>query len=82
MKIKIEKAASAYEPELFKTSFGFKGNKLSGVWQTVVALSGCGEIGIGLGVESVLWSDSSVFAKFGEDESNKMMFAVTECRLR
>lgn len=78
MKIKIEKAASAYEPELFKTSFGFKGNKLSGVWQTVVALSGCGEIGIGLGVESVLWSDSSVFAKFGEDESNKMMFAVTE----
>ena len=78
MKIKIEKAASAYEPELFKTAFGFKGNKLTGVWQTVVMLSGGGEVGLGLGVESVLWSDSSVFARYGEDKSNEMMFAVTE----
>ena len=78
MKIRIEKAACAYEPELFKSAFGFKGNKLSGVWQTVVALSGGGEIGLGLGVESVLWSDPSVFVKYGEDKSNELMFAVTE----
>ena len=78
MKIKIEKAACAYEPELFKSAFGFKGNKLTGVWQTVVALSGNGEVGVGLGVESVLWSDPSVFVKYGEDKSNELMFAVTE----
>lgn len=78
MKIRIDKAKAAYEGELFKSSFGFKGNKLTGVWQSVVALSGGGEFGVGVGVQSVLWSDSSVFAKYGEDESNKMMFSVTE----
>ena len=44
MKIKIERTACAYEPELFKTAFGFKGNKLTGVWQTVVMLSGGGNV--------------------------------------
>jgi len=78
MKIKIEKAASAYEPELFKTAFGFKGNKLTGVWQTVVMLSDGKEVGMGLGVQSVLWSDRSVFVKFGEEKSNSLMFSITE----
>ena len=78
MKIRIEKAGCAFEPELFKTAFGFKGNRLSGVWQTAVMLSSDKEIGIGLGVQSVLWSDSGVFARYGEDKSNELMFAVTE----
>lgn len=78
MKIRIEKAGCAFEPELFKTAFGFKGNKLSGVWQTAVMLFDGNEIGIGLGVQSVLWSDSAVFARYGEDKSNELMFAVTE----
>ncbi len=76
--IKIDKAYCAYEGEPFLHPFGFKGNTLSGAWQTVVALRSKNEVGIGLGIQSVLWSDSSVFAEFGEDRSNELMFAVTE----
>lgn len=75
--MKITNAYCAYEPELFKTAFGFKGNKLTGVWQTVVELHSGELSGIGLGVQSVLWSDSSVFAAYGEDKSNELMFRVT-----
>ena len=78
MRIKIQKAACAYRPEPFKTTFGFKGNKLTGVWQTALMLVGGGEFGMGLGVQSVLWSDSSVFARYGEDKSNELMFLITE----
>ena len=76
--ITIVQAACAYEPELFKTAFGFKGNKLTGVWQIAVGLWDGADVGIGLGIESVLWSDSSVFAAFGEDKSNAQMFQVTQ----
>lgn len=76
--ITILQAACAYEPELFKTAFGFKGSKLTGVWQTAVGLWDGTDVGIGLGVQSVLWSDSSVFAAFGEDKSNELMFRVTQ----
>lgn len=76
--MKITNTYCAYEPELFKTAFGFKGNKLSGVWQTVVTLEADGLMGIGLGVQSVLWSDSNVFATYGEDVSNEQMFRVTQ----
>ena len=81
MKIVIKKAAATYEPELFKSAFGFKGNKLTGVWQTVVMLSDGREVGQGLGVQSVLWSDSSVFVKYGEQEGNSLMFKVTDYAL-
>ncbi len=76
--MKIKKALCAYCPEKFINTFGFKGNALSGVWQTVVHLDDGENFGIGLGVQSVLWSDSEVFAAFGEDKSNKLMFDVTK----
>lgn len=76
--ITIVRAACAYEPELFKTAFGFKGNKLTGVWQIAVGLWDGEDVGIGLGIQSVLWSDSAVFAAFGEDKSNEQMFLVTK----
>ena len=52
--IQILQAACAWEQEQFKTPFGFKGRSLSGVRQTVVALHDGDEVGIGLGVQSVL----------------------------
>ncbi|MBE6917766.1 MAG: L-alanine-DL-glutamate epimerase [Ruminococcaceae bacterium] len=76
--ITVVQAACAYEPELFKTAFGFKGNKLTGVWQVVVGLWDGTDVGIGLGIESVLWSDSAVFASYGEDKSNALMYQVTQ----
>ena len=54
---------------------------LTGVRQTVAALKGEGGIGIGLGVQSVLWSDSAVFLKYGEAKSNELMFSVTKYAL-
>ena len=76
--MKITGAYCAYEPGPFKHAFGFKGSTLSGVWQTAVLLTSESEMGLGLGVESVLWSDPKVFVAFGEDESNRLMFAVTQ----
>ncbi len=75
--ITISQVACAYEPEAFLTAFGFKGNKLTGVWQTVVGLWDGTDVGVGLGIQSVLWSDNRVFAAFGEDKSNEQMFRVT-----
>ena len=76
--MKIKEAQCAYEPEPFKYAFGFKGSSLTGVWQTAVRLSDGENTGLGLGVQSVLWSDNSIFAFYGEDKSNKLMFSVTE----
>ena len=75
--MKITKAYCAYEPEKFISSFGFKGKTLSGVWQTSVLLCSEKVYGLGLGVQSVLWSDGNVFAEYGEDESNMLMYKVT-----
>ena len=80
--MKIKKALCAYESEKFKSAFGFKGNTLSGVWQTVTYLSDGENYGIGLGVQSVLWSDSGVFAAFGEEKGNSLMFDVTKFVLK
>ncbi len=76
--MKIKEAHLAYEKEKFKASFGFKGSKLTGVWQTAVRLSDGANIGLGLGVQSVLWSDSRVFSAYGEEDSNRLMLKVTE----
>ena len=76
--MKIVKAYCAYEPEKFKQAFGFKGSTLSGVWQTAVLLRSETACGVGLGVQSVLWSDNRVFSSFGEQKSNETMFRVTQ----
>ena len=76
--MKITSVYCAYEPEQFINSFGFKGNTLSGVWQTSVLVCSNELYGLGLGVQSVLWSDSKVFSTYGEQKSNELMFHVTE----
>lgn len=79
--MKIIKTCCASENEPFLHSFGFKGKTLSGVWQVYVALCSEDASGIGLGVQSVLWSDSRVFAAYGEQRSNELMCAVTRYAL-
>ena len=76
--IKICGAECCYEREPLKSAFGFKGSALSCLWQTVVRLESEGRVGIGLGVQSVLWSDSAVFHRLGEEEGNRAMFRLTE----
>ena len=76
--MKIAGTSAGYAPEPILKPFGFKGGYLSELWQTRVELSSAsGSRGAGLGVQSSLWSDASVFASLGERESNELMFAMT-----
>lgn len=47
--------------EPLKTAFGFKGNALTSLWQVAVKLKTENNVSVGLGVQSVLWSDANVF---------------------
>ena len=74
----IKKAYTSYEIEPFNKPFGFKGRSLTGGWQIYTVIESKDNVGVGLGMQSVLWSDSTVFVRYGEDLSNEMMFKVTK----
>ena len=77
-KIVIDKVAVGTEREPLKSAFGFKGNALTYLLQTSVAVFGSGNVGVGSGVQSVLWSDSGIFARYGEDRGNELMLSITK----
>ena len=80
---KISKTELQYESEPLRHPFGFKGGSISELWQVVAGLEGAsGERGLGLGLQSVLWSDAGVFAANGDAAGNRMMFSVTDFALR
>lgn len=58
--------------------FGFKGGYLNELWQTVVRADSDKHTGVGTGVQSVLWSDSSVFSSYSQSAGNMLMFLITE----
>ena len=59
MKIKNTSHGVAIEPLL--QPFGFKGGYLSELWQIVAKVSDGENYGVGVGVQSVLWSDENIF---------------------
>jgi L-alanine-DL-glutamate epimerase-like enolase superfamily enzyme len=76
--IQINRTNSAYERELLLAPFGFKGGSLCELWQTVAYLeSNNGHSGLGLGTQSVLWSDAGVFTSRSEDDGNQLMYDTT-----
>lgn len=76
--MKIVRAHSNFEREPLLAPFGFKGAYLSEIWQSAVAFHDVhGEQGIGLDIQSVLWSDASVFTSNTQSAGNSMMFLVT-----
>ena len=82
-KIQIEKVNCNFEREPLLRPFGFKGGYMIEVWQTISYIeSSSGNFGIGLGTQSVLWSDALVFSSHSEEEGNKLMFALTEFALK
>lgn len=82
-KIKITATATAVEKEPLIRPFGFKGGFLTEIWQPVVQLkSSRGLSGIGLGTQSVLWSDPLIFAANSEIEGNTLMYKVTQHALQ
>ena len=76
--MKIKAGYTAFENEPLKTAFGFKGNALTYLTQSVVYIGDGERFGVGVGVQSVLWSDAVVFSTFGEDRGNEFMYSVTK----
>ncbi len=72
-----------FEREPLSHPFGFKGGALTELWQVVAELKGeSGKRGLGLGVQSVLWSDAALFTERAEAAGNCLMFLMTEYALR
>lgn len=80
--MKIISTNSNFVREPMAAPFGFKGSYLTELWQTVAKISTADHTGIGVGVQSVLWSDSAVFASASEAGGNACMFAMTEYALK
>ena len=80
--IRIKNVDSNFEREpLFP--YHFKGNFVTELWQTVARLESESGIGtIGLGTQSVLWSDSKVFSDHSESGGNSLMYAMSERALQ
>ena len=81
-KIRIKSVDSNFEREPL-TPYHFKGSFVTELWQTIARLeSESGISKIGLGTQSVLWSDSKVFAEHSESGGNALMYALSERALQ
>jgi len=77
--ITIKKGHCQFEREPLIRPFGFKGGYLTEEWIVSARLeSDSGLHGIGLGTQSPLWSDASIFATNSESGANSFMFAMTQ----
>jgi len=75
---RITKTGCNFEREQLISPFGFKGGYLSELWQSVASMqsdTGCRKIG--LGTQSVLWSDAKVFTGNSESAGNALMYLLT-----
>jgi L-alanine-DL-glutamate epimerase-like enolase superfamily enzyme len=76
--MKIKRVNLNFDVEPFKMPLGFKGGYLRGAWQAVVCVETDSNYGIGIGTQSVLWSDAGVFSSHSEVGGNTLMLSVTE----
>ena len=77
--IRFADVDSNFEREPLRRPFGFKGGYMSEIWQTAaLAVSASGTRRVGLGTQSVLWSDARVFAGHSESGGNALMYGITE----
>lgn len=81
--IKIKKTMSNFEREPLLEPFGFKGKYVRDAWNVVALLEDDdGRYGVGLGLQSPLWSDSQIFSQFGEITSNNIMYLMMDYALK
>ncbi len=76
--MKLKKVNLNFEIEPLKTPLGFKGGYLSSLWQTVLLAESGTSSALGLGTQSILWSDAGVFSSLSQAGGNAAMFSVTE----
>ena len=82
-KITIQEVSSNFEREPLLHPFGFGGGYITELWQSVMFLqSDSGTSKAGLGTQSVLWSDASVFSSHSESGGNALMYAMSEYALQ
>lgn len=73
---------NAMRREPLKRPFGFKGGALNELWQIACLVQDDeGASGLGLGVQSVLWSDASLSAALGQEKGNQLMLSLTQYAL-
>lgn len=80
--MRIKKVNLNFEVEPFKKPLGFKGNFLTGAWQVISYIESENTYGIGIGSQSVLWSDAGVFAENTSSGGDALMFATTQFALK
>jgi len=80
--MRIESTQSNFVREPLLAPFGFKGGYLSELWQVIARLSTEKHSGLGLGIQSVLWSDAQVFTSTSQAGGNAYMFAMTDYALK
>lgn len=79
MQIKIEHIDSNFERTALVRPFGFKGGRLTELWQTAVLMrTASGNPQIGLATQSVLYGDPSVFFAHSESAGNALMYTLSE----
>jgi len=80
--LKITKTSLGFEREPLRIPFGFKGKYVNEIWNVSVGIqTDCENKSAGLGVQSVLWSDSQIFSKFSPSGGNSIMLLMTEYAL-
>ncbi|MBE7026675.1 MAG: L-alanine-DL-glutamate epimerase [Ruminococcaceae bacterium] len=80
MKIKDTGLGFVVEPLL--QPFGFKGGYLSELWQVVSKVETQDNYGVGVGIQSVLWSDEAIFKSSSQSGGNAYMFLLTQYALK
>ena len=81
--ITIARTSCGFEREPMVRPFGFKGGYLSELWVvSAFVQSTSGMHGIGLGIQSCLWSDAKVFVSNSEAGGNAIMFSMTQYALK
>ena len=81
--MRVVAANCNFEREPLAAPFGFKGSYLTELWQSVVSLrTADGRDSVGLGSQSVLWSDARVFSEHSEATGNCIMFQLSDYAAR
>jgi L-alanine-DL-glutamate epimerase-like enolase superfamily enzyme len=76
--ITIKKANFKVVREPLLAPFGFKGGYVNELWQSIVSMEDMeGDIGVGFGVQSILWSDPQVYTRWGNERGNLFMNEIT-----
>jgi hypothetical protein len=79
----ITRTSCEFEREPFLNPFGFKGGYISEMWQVVAMMEdGAGRHSVGLGGQSILWSDGAIFSSRPQSVGNCEMFLMSSFALK